>query len=72
MNTDKTIVNRHGFNTMRILARGDHIQIWLNNHQVADVHDDTSDSGRIGFQVHQGDQFGRMKIIVSEILLKAL
>jgi hypothetical protein len=72
MNTDKTIVNRHGFNTMRILARGDHIQIWLNNHQVADVHDDTSDSGRIGFQVHQGDQFGRMKIIVSEVLLRPL
>ena len=72
MNTDKTIVNPHGFNTMRVLARGDHIQIWLNNHQVADVHDDTSDSGRIGFQVHQGEQFGRMKIMVREILLKTL
>ncbi|MBN2377188.1 MAG: DUF1080 domain-containing protein [Sedimentisphaerales bacterium] len=72
MNTDKTIVNQDGWNTMVISAKGDHLQIWLNDHQVADVHDTTTDAGQIGFQVHPGDQFGPMKIVVREMLLKEL
>lgn len=72
MNLDKTLVDREGWNTMRVRAEADHIQVWLNGRKVADVHDKTSDAGRIGFQVHPGDQFGPMKIIVREVLLKAL
>ena len=72
MNEDKTLVDREGWNTIKVRAQGDHIQIWINGHQVADVHDDTTDSGKIGFQVHQGEQFGQMKIIVRELLLKPL
>jgi hypothetical protein len=72
MNTDKTLVNREGWNTIKVRAEGDHIQIWINDHQVADVHDDTTDSGKIGFQVHPGEQFGPMKIVVRELLLKPL
>ena len=72
MNTDKTLVDRDGWNTMKVRAEGDHLQIWLNGRQVADVHDDLTDSGKIGFQVHAGKQFGPMKIIVREMLLKPL
>jgi len=72
MNTDKSLVERDGWNTMQVRAEGDHLQIWLNGHQVADVHDDTSDSGRIGFQVHPGEEFGPMKIVVREMLLQPL
>jgi hypothetical protein len=72
MNTDKGLVNRDGWNKMSVRAEGNHIQIWINDHQVADVHDDTSDSGRIGFQVHAGDALGPMKIIVRDVLLKPL
>ncbi len=72
MNEDKSIVDREGWNTMKVRAEGDHIQIWLNGHKVADVHDDTTGSGKIGFQVHPGDEFGPMKIVVRELLLKAL
>ena len=72
MNTDKTLVNRDSWNTMKVQAEGEHIQIWLNGRQVADVHDNTTDSGRIGFQVHPGAEFGPMKIVVREILLKTL
>jgi len=72
MNTNKTLVNREGWNLMKIRAESDHLQIWLNNKQVADVHDDTSDSGRIGFQVHAGDEFSSMKIVVKEIMLQEL
>jgi hypothetical protein len=72
MNTDKTLVNREGWNTIKIRCEGDRSQIWLNGRQVADVHDDTSASGRIGFQVHPGKEFGPMKIIVRDVLVKGL
>jgi 3-keto-disaccharide hydrolase len=72
MNEDPTIVNREGWNTMKVRAEGDHIQIWLNGHKTADVHDQTSDSGKLGFQVHPGPQFASMKIIVRQLLLKPL
>lgn len=72
MNTDKSIVNRQSWNTMVIRAEGDHLQIWLNDHQVADVHDNTTDAGHIGFQIHAGSHFGPMKIIVRDVLLEPL
>lgn len=72
MNTDKTLVNREGWNTLKVRAEGDHLQMWLNGRQVADVTDDTSASGKIGFQVHPGDEFGPMKIIVRQVLLEKL
>ena len=72
MNTDKNLFDRDGWNTIKILAQGPNIKIWLNSTQVADVNDDTSDTGKIGFQIHPGDQFGKMKIVVKEILIKPL
>ena len=72
MNTDKTIVDRTSWNKMVIRAKGDHLQIWLNDTQVADVHDNAYETGRIGFQIHAGDQFEPMKIIIREVLLKEI
>ncbi|MBN2138910.1 MAG: DUF1080 domain-containing protein [Sedimentisphaerales bacterium] len=72
MNEDESIVNREGWNTMKVRAEGDHIQVWLNGTQVADVHDATTDSGKIGFQVHPGAEFGPMKIVVKELKIKEL
>jgi hypothetical protein len=72
INADPTLENHTGWNTIKIRAQGDHLQIWLNGRQTADVHDATSDSGKIGFQVHPGAEFGPMKIVVREVLLKEL
>lgn len=72
INADKTLVNRDGWNTIKIRAQGDHVQLWFNDKQVADVHDATTDSGKIGFQVHPGAEFGPMKIVVREVQLKKL
>ncbi|UCG57559.1 MAG: DUF1080 domain-containing protein [Phycisphaerales bacterium] len=72
MNTDKELVNRTGWNTMKVRAQGRNIKIWLNGRQVANVDDDTTDSGKIGFQVHPGAEFGPMKIVVKEVLIKPL
>lgn len=57
---------------MKVRTEGNHIQVWINDHQVADLHDDASDSGKIGFEVHPGEQFGAMKIVVRELWLKTL
>lgn len=72
MNTDKSLVNREGWNTISVGARGDHLEVWINGHQVADVHDSTSDRGRIGFQIHPGSQLSPNKIIIRRVLLKPL
>jgi len=69
INADKTLVNRDGWNTIKIRAERDHLQIWFNGKQVADVYDTTSDSGKLGFQVHPGAEFGPMKIVVREVLV---
>jgi hypothetical protein len=70
INSDKSLVDQDGWNTMKVNARGDHLRIWLNDHLVGDVHDQSTDSGRIGFQVHAGEQFGPMKIVVRDIRVK--
>ncbi|UCE48613.1 MAG: DUF2961 domain-containing protein [Phycisphaerales bacterium] len=72
VNDDPKIVNRDDWNTIVVRVKGDHIQVWLNGHKTADVRDDTSDSGKIGFQVHPGEQFGPMKIVVRELTLRPL
>lgn len=72
MNEDKTLIDREGWNTMKVRAKGDHLQIWINGHEVANVHDDSTDSGKIGFQVHPGDEFGKMKVVVKELRIKQL
>jgi len=72
VNDDRDFVNIDGWNTMRIRAEGDRLRIWLNDYPIGEVRDNTSASGRIGFQVHAGDQFGQMKIIVRRVLIQPL
>jgi len=72
INDNKELVDRDGWNTLRIRAQGDHLQVWLNGHLVGDVHDQTSDCGKIGFQIHPGDQFAKMKITVREVILQPI
>lgn len=40
------------WNHFRIVAQGDHFQIWLNGVQTADVHDDLTATGFIALQLH--------------------
>ena len=72
MNEDKTLVNRDGWNAIKVRAEDDHLRVWINGHLVADVNDNTSDSGRLGFQIHPGKQFGPMKLIVRDLVIKPI
>ncbi|MEM6692269.1 MAG: DUF1080 domain-containing protein, partial [Planctomycetota bacterium] len=40
------------WNQFRVVAKGDHIQTFVNGQKVADFHDDRDASGVIGLQVH--------------------
>lgn len=71
-NLDKKLEKKDGWNTMQVRAQGDHIVIHLNKKKVADVRDKTTNRGRIGFQVHPGDQFKNMGIHVKEIKIRLL
>jgi hypothetical protein len=72
INLDPQLEDRKGWNTLRILAKADHVRVWLNGTPTADIREDSTLSGRIGFQVHAGDEFAGMKLIVREIRIKPL
>lgn len=69
---DKSLENHDGWNHARISAIGDHLQLWLNGKKTADVHDSTYTRGRIGFQIHPGDQFKDMKILIRDVRIRVL
>ncbi|MBN1492311.1 MAG: DUF1080 domain-containing protein, partial [Phycisphaerae bacterium] len=72
MNTDKSIVRYDDWNQATISAIGDHIVMTLNGHKVADLHDSTFQRGAIGFQIHAGDQFEKMRIMIKDIRIRVL
>jgi hypothetical protein len=57
---------------MVIRSVGTRQLIFLNGKQVVDVRADVSDHGRIGFQVHPGDEFGTMQIIVRDVSVRPI
>jgi len=68
-NTVEAIEHRDDWNEGRVLAVGDHIQMWLNGTKVADVRDPDHAAGRIGIQVHGGDRFKGMRIDIRRMTL---
>lgn len=72
VNSDKALEKRDDWNTMVIRAQGDHLEVTLNGKKVGDVHDDSYAKGKIGFQVHPGDEFKDMKITVKEAVIRVL
>ncbi len=71
-NTDASTINREGWNNLVIRAVGNRHTILLNGKKVATVQDDSSKTGRIGFQIHAGDQFGKMKILIKKVSLQKI
>ncbi|MBI2433198.1 MAG: DUF1080 domain-containing protein [Candidatus Hydrogenedentes bacterium] len=69
---DPKLEKRDAWNTFVIRAEGDRLTLKLNGVQTADVHDDSSSHGKVGLQVHPGEEFKDMKIIVKEALIRPL
>lgn len=72
LNEDPSIVRRNGWNTFLVRAEGQRLVVHLNGRRVADVRDDLSMRGRIGFQVHAGAPFAKMAIRVADVRVRKL
>ncbi|MCL5096626.1 MAG: DUF1080 domain-containing protein [Candidatus Omnitrophica bacterium] len=72
MNKDESIVRRNGWNTFFVRAQNNHLLLFLNGHQVADVQDSSSARGKIGIQVHPGAEFANMAIRIADIRIRPL
>lgn len=72
VNLDESIENRDDWNEGQVYANGDHMVFWLNGRKLGEVDDTRSAKGRIGVQVHGGDGFKGMQIILKKIELRPL
>ncbi|HNY25752.1 MAG TPA: HEAT repeat domain-containing protein [Candidatus Sumerlaeota bacterium] len=71
-NLNEALENLDGWNEARVLARGDAIQMWLNGTKVSDCRDSLYKKGKIGLQVHPGDDHKGMKIIIQKMEIRDL
>lgn len=71
-NEDESIVNLNDWNTVLIRCDGPNIVVTLNGHKTADITDHKFAKGRIGFQVHAGEKYSAMKIMVKECKIRPL
>jgi hypothetical protein len=71
-NLDPKLDKHDDWNTYLVKAQGDHLMVTLNDVLTGDVHENSFAKGRIGFQIHPGDEFKTMKIAVREILIREL
>lgn len=72
INKDPNRVHREGWNRLVIRVEDDRHILHLNGKQVADIHDNASTHGKIGIQVHAGDQFHGMQVTIKQIALRPL
>ena len=72
-NRDASTVKRDGWNSLRIVAKGDHITVELNGRKVVDLKDGTfPGAGSVGIQIHAGQQFDGMEVRVRKFRIRAI
>lgn len=72
VNDDPSLVKRDGWNGLLIRVVENRHVIVFNGTQVADVRDESSKNGQIGFQIHAGDEFNNMEIRIKEVRIRQL
>jgi len=72
INDDPSIEDRDGWNTMRVQAVGEHLNVTLNGVQAAHAHDSDHANGRIGIQIHAGEEFGDMEIHIRKARIRLI
>ena len=72
VNLDESIEDRDGWNEGQVYANGDHLIHWLNGKKIGECDDTRSAKGRVGLQVHGGDGFKNMKIILKKMEIRTL
>ena len=71
-NLDESLENRDGWNEARIRAMGDDLTLWLNGKRTGNCKDNTLARGRVGIQIHPGNGFKGMQMVVKKMEIRAL
>lgn len=71
-NLDESLENRDGWNEARLLANGENLTLWLNGTKVGDCKDKTLSKGKIGIQVHGGNKFKGMEIVLKRMEIRPI
>jgi len=71
-NLDEALENRDGWNEAHVRANGEELTLWLNGKVTGHCRDDTLSKGKIGIQVHGGNGFKGMEIVVKRIDIRPL
>jgi hypothetical protein len=70
INKDPKLEKKDDWNTIIVRAQGDRLVVRLNGVKTGDVQESSYDKGRIGFQIHAGDEFKDMKLTVKEVSIR--
>jgi len=71
-NLNEALENRDGWNEARVRAVGDELTLWLNGTQTGAARDKTLAKGRIGIQIHPGNGFKGMKMIIKKMEIRSM
>ena len=71
-NLDKSIEDREGWNEGQVYANGDTLIQWLNGTKTGEATDSSFATGKVGIQVHGGEEFKNMKVFVKKIEIRPL
>jgi len=71
-NLDEALENRDGWNEAHVRANGEELTLWLNGKVTGHCRDDTLSKGKIGIQVHGGNGFKGMEMVVKRIDVRPL
>ena len=67
VNLNEALENRNDWNEARIRAQGDELTLWLNGIKVGECRDSSFPKGAFGIQVHPGDDFKGMKVLIKNM-----
>jgi hypothetical protein len=71
-NENEKLEGHDGWNEGQVYANGDHLILWLNGTKTGDIKDTTFKKGKVGLQVHGGNEFKGMKILIKKMEIRPL
>ena len=72
INPNESLENQNDWNEACIRAKGDALTLWLNGRTVGHCRDTSLPRGKIGIQVHGGDGYKGMQIVVKRIEVRPI
>ncbi len=71
-NLKESLENRDGWNVAQLRAMGQDLTLWLNGTRTGKCKDNTLAKGRIGVQIHAGNGFKGMQMVIKKIEIRTL